>query len=222
MGKADCQRGWFKDYDQVFSKLGTTNGEKNIHKLVQTRDMKPRDLKFFQCFEVWKCLGKLGVGCLSTFSIRSLASIKCLVSGVRGPQTPYYICTYNTNLICHKQTSLMQIVYNQDFPQSQSTKRMQLWVAPSTSNAFPQKRHVTTRNQGTAEKKGVPLKYTKVIKDMYIKVVNSVRTSFGITSEFSVTIGLHQGLALSIYLFAQVINELTRPVQDEVPSCMFF
>lgn len=76
--------------------------------------------------------------------------------------------------------------------------------------------------QEKKKKKGVPLKYTKVNKDMYNKVVNSVRTSFGITSKFSVTIGLHQGLALSIYLFAQVINELTRPVQDEVPLCMFF
>lgn len=76
--------------------------------------------------------------------------------------------------------------------------------------------------QKKKKKKSVPLKYTKVNKDMYNEVVNSVRTSFGITSKFSVTIGLHQGLALSIYLFAQVINELTRPVQDEVPLCMFF
>ena len=81
---------------------------------------------------------------------------------------------------------------------------------------------VDIKEQQKKKKKGVPLKYTKVNKDMYNEVVNSVRTSFGITSKFSVTIGLHQGLALSIYLFAQVINELTRPVQDEVPLCMFF
>lgn len=72
--------------------------EKRIFINLLRRDMKSRDFKCFKYIEVWKCLGKLGVGCLSTFSIRSLASIKCLESGVRGPQTPYYICTYNTNL----------------------------------------------------------------------------------------------------------------------------
>ena len=39
------------------------------------------------------------------------------------------------------------------------------------------------------EKNGVPLKYIKLIKDMYDNTVTSVRTSDGITSEFPITIG---------------------------------
>ena len=42
------------------------------------------------------------------------------------------------------------------------------------------------------EKKWVNLKYIRLIKDMY-GVVTNMRTSGGITSEFSITIGLHQG-----------------------------
>lgn len=30
----------------------------------------------------------------------------------------------------------------------------------------------------------------------------------------------HQGSALSLYMFALVINDITRHIQDEVPSCM--
>ncbi len=37
---------------------------------------------------------------------------------------------------------------------------------------------------GLWKRKRVPLKYIKLIKDMYNKTVTSVRTSGGITSEF--------------------------------------
>ena len=50
----------------------------------------------------------------------------------------------------------------------------------------------------------------------------NVRTCGGITSDFSITIGLHQGSALSPFLFAIVMNELTRVIQDEIPLCMLF
>ena len=53
-------------------------------------------------------------------------------------------------------------------------------------------------------KKRVPIKYIDIIKDMYDGVVANVRTYGGITSDFSITIGLHQGSALSPFLFAIV------------------
>lgn len=58
---------------------------------------------------------------------------------------------------------------------------------------------------------------------MYNRVVISVRTSGGI--EFPITIGLHQGSALSSYLFALMIDELTKSTkfcEEEVHWCMFF
>ena len=64
-------------------------------------------------------------------------------------------------------------------------------------------------------KKGVPIKYIDIIKDMY-GVVANVRTCRVITSDFSITIGLHQGSALSLFLFAIVMDALTRAIQDEI------
>jgi len=52
--------------------------------------------------------------------------------------------------------------------------------------------------------------------------VANVRTCGGTTSDFSITIGLHQGSALSLFLFAILMDELTRVIQDEIPWCMLF
>jgi len=57
---------------------------------------------------------------------------------------------------------------------------------------------------------------------MYDGVVANVRTCEGITSDFSITIGLHQEFALSPFLFAIVMDELTRAIQDEIPWCILF
>ncbi|ONL97201.1 Retrovirus-related Pol polyprotein LINE-1 [Zea mays] len=72
------------------------------------------------------------------------------------------------------------------------------------------------------EKHKVATKYINLIKDMYTNVVTSVRTSDGDTDDFPINIGLHQGSALSPYLFALVIDEVTRDIQGVLPWCMLF
>ena len=68
----------------------------------------------------------------------------------------------------------------------------------------------------------VPTKYVTVIKDMYDKVVTSVRTIDVDTNVFPINIRLHQGSALSPYLFALVIDGVTRDIQGEISWCMIF
>ena len=68
----------------------------------------------------------------------------------------------------------------------------------------------------------VPTKYVALIKDMYDNVMTSVRTSDGDTDDFPIKIGLHQGSALSPYLFALVMDEVTRDIQGDIPWCMLF
>ena len=72
------------------------------------------------------------------------------------------------------------------------------------------------------EKKGVQVGYIRVIQDMYEGVVASIRIPRGETTNFPIRIGLHQGSALSPYLFNIVLDVLTASIQEEIPKCMLF
>jgi hypothetical protein len=63
------------------------------------------------------------------------------------------------------------------------------------------------------QKHKVSSKYIIIIKDMYDNVVISVRTSDGDTNDFPINIELHQESVLSPYLFALVMDEVTRDIQ---------
>jgi hypothetical protein len=62
------------------------------------------------------------------------------------------------------------------------------------------------------QKYKVSTKYITLIKDMYDNVVTSIRTSDGDTNDFLINIEMHQGSALSPYLFALVMDEVTRDI----------
>jgi hypothetical protein len=72
------------------------------------------------------------------------------------------------------------------------------------------------------QKYEISSKYITLIKDMYDNIVTSVRTSDGNTNDFPINIGLHQGSTLSHYLFALVMDEVTRDIQGGIPWCILF
>jgi len=66
------------------------------------------------------------------------------------------------------------------------------------------------------EEKRVSPAYIRVTKDMYEGGRTRVRTPGGVSNDFAIGMGLHQGSALSPFLFTLVLDELTRGIQDEV------
>ena len=74
------------------------------------------------------------------------------------------------------------------------------------------------------KKSGVAKKYLydRKVQDMYEGIVTTVRFAVGMTDEFKVKMGLHNGSALSPFLFAIVMNRLTDGIRQETPLIMMF
>ncbi|KAK3556313.1 hypothetical protein QTP70_007124 [Hemibagrus guttatus] len=71
-------------------------------------------------------------------------------------------------------------------------------------------------------KSGETEKYVRVVQDMYERSRTVVRCAVGQTEEFKVEVGLHQGSALSPFLFAIVMDQLSEEVRQESPWTMMF
>ena len=69
---------------------------------------------------------------------------------------------------------------------------------------------------------GISERYVEVVMDMYDKAGTVVRSVAGLTDEFEVGVGLHQGSALSPFLFAAIMDVLTKDIQREAPWDMLF
>ena len=64
--------------------------------------------------------------------------------------------------------------------------------------------------------------YIRIIKDMYDGATTTVRSAAGLTEEFKVDVGLHQGSALSPFLFAIIMHKLTEDIKKDAPWNMLF
>ena len=64
--------------------------------------------------------------------------------------------------------------------------------------------------------------YVTIIKGMCDGAATTVRSAVGLTEEFKVGVGLHQGSALSPLLFAIVMDKLTEDIRRDAPWDMLF
>ena len=71
-------------------------------------------------------------------------------------------------------------------------------------------------------KSGIVEKYVQLVQDMYEGSKTVVRCAVGTTKSFKVKVGLHQGSALSPFLFAVIMDRLTDEVKREPPWTMLF
>ena len=71
-------------------------------------------------------------------------------------------------------------------------------------------------------KSGLAEKYVRIVQYMYDGNTTAVRCAVGVTDGFEVTVGLHQGSALSPCLFAMVMDRMTDEIREETPWTMMF
>ena len=71
-------------------------------------------------------------------------------------------------------------------------------------------------------KSGIQEKYVRLVQDMYEGSQTVVRCAVGTTESFKVKVGLHQGSALSPFLFAMIMDRLTDEVRRKPLWTMLF
>ena len=65
-------------------------------------------------------------------------------------------------------------------------------------------------------------KYVQLVQDIYEGSETVVRCAAGTTESFKVKVGLHQGLALSPFLFAVIMDRIKNEVRRDLPWTMLF
>ena len=65
-------------------------------------------------------------------------------------------------------------------------------------------------------------KYVRLVKNMYESSIIVVRLAVGVTDDFKVEVGLHQGSALNPFLSAMVMDRLAKEVRWDSPWTLMF
>ena len=71
-------------------------------------------------------------------------------------------------------------------------------------------------------KSGIVEKYVQLVQDMYEGSETVVRCAVRTTESFKVKVGLHQGSALNLFLFAMIMDRITDKVRREPLWTMLF
>ncbi|KAK3507203.1 hypothetical protein QTP70_010209 [Hemibagrus guttatus] len=169
--KREVSKAKQKAYDELYTRLDTREGEKDLYRLARQRDRDGKDVQQkvdkIRKDEVRKALKRMKSGKAVGPDDIPVEVWKCLGEAA---------VEFLTDL---------EKAYDR-------VSREELWYC--------------MRKSGVAEK------YVRVVQDMYERSRTVVSCAVSQTEEFKVEVGLHQGSALSPFLFAMVMDWLSEEV----------
>ncbi|KAK3510719.1 hypothetical protein QTP70_015984, partial [Hemibagrus guttatus] len=184
--------------EQKVDKIRKDEVRKALKRMKSGKAVGPDDIPV----EVWKCLGEAAVEFLASLFNRVLESERMPEEWRRSVLVPIFKNKGDVQS-CSNYRDKVDEPYNEDLEKAYDrVPREELWYC--------------MRKSGVAEK------YVRVVQDMYERSRTVVRCAVGQTEEFNVEVGLHQGSALSPFLFAIVMDQLSEEVRQESPWTMMF
>ncbi|KAK3527991.1 hypothetical protein QTP86_013103 [Hemibagrus guttatus] len=235
--KREVSKAKHKTYDELYTRLDTRDGEKDLYRLARQRDRDGKDVQHVRVINDrdgrvltseesvqrrWKEYFEelMNEENEREKRVEGVNSVEQKVDKIRkdevrkalkrmksgkavGPDDiPVEVWKCLGEAAVEFLTSLFNRVLENLETVYDSVKREELWYC--------------MRKSGVAEK------YVKVVQDMYERSRTVVRCAVGQTEEFKVEVGLHQGSALSPFLFAIVMDQLSEEVRQESPWTIMF
>ncbi|KAK3574231.1 hypothetical protein QTP86_004305 [Hemibagrus guttatus] len=197
--KREVSKAKQKAYEELYTRLDTREGEKDLYRLARQRDRDGKDVQQkvdnIRKDEVRKALKRMKSGKAVGPDDIPVEVWKCL-----GEAAVEFLANLFNRVL---ESERMPEAWRRNLEKAYDrVPREELWYC--------------MRKSGVAEK------YVRVVQDMYERSRTVVRCAVGQTEEFNVEVGLHQGSALSPFLFAMVMDQLSEEVRQESPWTMMF
>ncbi|KAK3572907.1 hypothetical protein QTP86_010579 [Hemibagrus guttatus] len=222
-----------KDVQQKVDKIRKDEVRKALKRMKSGKAVGPDDIPV----DVWKCLGEAAVEFLASLFNRVLESEKMPEEWRRNlekaydrvPREELWYCMRKSG-VAEKYVRVVQDMYERSRTVvrcavvmdqlSEEVRQESPWTMMFADDIV-----ICSESREQVElkvKSGVAEKYVRVVQDMYERSRTVVRCAVCQTEEFKVEVGLHQGSALSPFLFAIVMDQLSEEVRQESPWTMMF
>ncbi|KAK3554546.1 hypothetical protein QTP70_025399 [Hemibagrus guttatus] len=201
--------------EQKLDKIRKDEVRKALKRMKSGKAVGPDDIPV----EVWKCLGEAAVEFLTSLFNRVLESERMPEEWRRSVLVPIFknkgdvqSCSNyrGIKLMSHTMKLWERVV------EARLRKVVEIYLEKVYDRVPREELWYCVRKSGVAEK------YVRVVQDMYERSRTVVRCAVGQTEEFKVEVELHQGSALSPFLFAIVMDQLSEEVRQESPWTMMF
>nr|GEX48332.1 retrovirus-related Pol polyprotein LINE-1 [Tanacetum cinerariifolium] len=213
-------------FDYYYSRINHEEARVALQKMGRNKAVGPDQI----LIEAWRCLGDEGVKWLTCLFNKIFSSAKMsdelrlseFIPVYKNKVTCKHVATIErTNLVsCREGPRPRQFTYSEALWRSIGKDRDLHIAFLDLEKAFDSvPRELVWK---TLLDKRTPKRYSRVIKDMYEGAKTRVRTTAGNTEYFPVNLGLHQGSAISPYLFTLILDELSRGIQENIYWCMIF
>ncbi|KAK3508105.1 hypothetical protein QTP70_014276 [Hemibagrus guttatus] len=205
--KREVSKSKQKAYEELYTRLDTREGEKDLYRLARQRD---RDGKDVQQVRVIK--DRDGRVLTSEESVQR--RWKEYFEELMNEENEREKRVEGVNSVEQKVDKIRKDEVRKALKKMKSGKA----VGPDDIPVESWRKRMTgCQEKSCGTKSGVAEKYVRVVQDMYERSRTVVRCAVGQTEEFKVDVGLHQGSALSPFLFAMVMDQLSEEVRQESP-----
>ncbi|XP_071687064.1 uncharacterized protein [Rutidosis leptorrhynchoides] len=192
-----------KAYEDLYKKLDSKEGANDIYRIAKAREYRRRDIDNIKGIKLLSHTIKLWERVIET-RLRRETTISENQFGFmpgRSSMEAIHIIRSLIEKFREKQKSLEMVFLDLEKAYDCVSRKL-IWK--------------------TLNVRGIPSRYIRAITDMYEGAKSCVRTPVGNTEYFPIDVGLHQGSALSPFLFALILDELSRGLQESVLWCLIF